>query len=77
MAYPSFKNSTAVMTLKHKKDTWSAVNQVSGDQGKLSQGWFVFARATSLCEGDVCVFELTNQSPTVLEILIFRSSDYT
>ncbi|XP_039157544.1 B3 domain-containing transcription factor VRN1-like [Eucalyptus grandis] len=72
------KGSMQVVTLKHKKDSWPVkLIKYRGDLGKLSQGWFAFARATSLCEGDVCVLELTKPSPTVLEVSIFRSSDYT
>ncbi|KAI6706140.1 hypothetical protein NL676_009102 [Syzygium grande] len=71
------KRSMQVVTLKHKKDLWPVkLIKFPRDGGKLSQGWLAFARAT-LCEGDVCVFELTKQSPTVLEVSIFRSSDYT
>ncbi|KAL3721685.1 hypothetical protein ACJRO7_034081 [Eucalyptus globulus] len=72
------KRSVQVVTLKHNKDSWPVkLIKPPGDHGKLSQGWFAFARATSLCEGDVCVFELTKLSPTVLEVSIFRNSDYT
>ncbi|KAF8012057.1 hypothetical protein BT93_I0246 [Corymbia citriodora subsp. variegata] len=79
LVYPSYlKNSSVVVTLKHEKDSWPVkLIEFLGDLGKLSQGWFAFARATSLCEGDVCVFKLTEQSPTVLKVSIFRCSDYT
>ncbi|XP_056163625.1 B3 domain-containing transcription factor VRN1-like isoform X1 [Syzygium oleosum] len=72
------KRSVQVVTLKHEKYSWPVkLTKFPRDHGKLSQGWSAFARATSLCEGDVCVFELTKQSPAVLLVSIFRSSDYT
>ncbi|KAK3411665.1 hypothetical protein EUGRSUZ_I00402 [Eucalyptus grandis] len=62
------KRSMQVVTIKHKNESWPAkLIKFPWDHGKLS-GWFPFSRATSLCEGDVCVFELTKQSPTVLEV---------
>ncbi|KAK3411717.1 hypothetical protein EUGRSUZ_I00465 [Eucalyptus grandis] len=62
------KRSMQVVTIKHKNESWPAkLIKFPWDHGKLS-GWFPFARATSLCEGDVCVFELTKRSPTVLEV---------
>ncbi|KAK1369035.1 hypothetical protein POM88_035127 [Heracleum sosnowskyi] len=47
------------------------------NQCRISRGWTIFARDNSLNVGDVCVFELINQSTKLFKVFISRAAKGT
>ncbi|KAB1207422.1 B3 domain-containing transcription factor VRN1 [Morella rubra] len=43
---------------------------------RIGEGWTEFSRENNLEKGDVCVFELIQMKPVVLNVSIFRVADY-
>ncbi|XP_050915687.1 B3 domain-containing transcription factor VRN1 [Lathyrus oleraceus] len=43
---------------------------------QIRRGFSKFQRDNSLSEGDICVFELINEKPVVLNVAMFRAVDY-
>ncbi|XP_010041489.2 B3 domain-containing transcription factor VRN1-like [Eucalyptus grandis] len=65
-------------TLRVGYRTWSVKLRIypqpnsNSFKGKISAGWFNFARDNALQVGDICIFELLDSDLIVLKVSIFR-----
>ncbi|KAL5547268.1 hypothetical protein UlMin_006955 [Ulmus minor] len=70
----NFEHKTQTVTLQVEERSWPVKMIAQKYEFVFSRGLAAFLRDTSLCLGDVCVFELINPNPVVLKVCIFPST---